>query len=239
MPEFSWERLDTKALGIALARGKIPRWVYDEVQARKPDIISAMEKIEIASEISPFPPTHVIHEALYDVDYKIVVYAHPTLFKGDRFVYPIIELSAPPIIYMEKSKFLGLLAHEFLHYVVHTVNLHKTLVELESKGNKKSPAIVGVIPNKEKMTLEERDHYFYGNPEQWFKDKEVINAVEELESKKSSVSSRAVADKVMKWMNERKPMREFKRGEVTGYKGDIWLHQSIIEKAKKLGLLQN
>lgn len=238
MSEFSWKRLDTKAVGRALARKEIPRWVYEEVMSRKPDMENAMERIEAASGITPFPPTHIIPEALYDVDYNIVVYAHPTPVKRNRLVYLSIELSAPPIIYMETSRSLGLLGHEFLHYVVHTVNFHNKLAELESKGNRKSPAIVGVIPNKEKMTLDERDYYFYGNPEQWFKDKEVIEAVKELESKKSSDSSRAVADKVMKWMNEGKPMREFKRGEVTGYKGNIWLHQSIIEKAKKLGLLQ-
>ena len=237
MYEFSWDKLDTKALGRALARKEIPRWVYDEVLVRKPDIENAMEKIETASDISLFPPTHVVPEAIYDVDYNIVVHAHLTLFKGYKYVYPIIELSAPSIIYMEKSMFLGLLAHEFLHYVVHTVDLHRTIAELESKGDFKSPAIVGVIPDREKMTLEERDRYFYGDPKVWLKDDELIQAVKELESKRNSSSGQAIADKVMKWMNEGKPMKEFKRGEVVGHKGEIWLHQSIIKRAKKLGLI--
>jgi len=235
--DFSWKKLDTKPLGIALARGKIPRWTYNLIIARKPSIEHTMERIEKASEISPFPPTVLIPEGVYDSHFNIVVHAHPTIYKENGFVYPIIELSAPSVLYMPESWFLGLLAHEFLHYVVHTVDLHKKLVELESKGDSKSPAIIGVIPDKEKMTLEERDHYFYGKPNVWFKDDEVIQAVEELESKRTSTASRTVADKVMKWMNERKLMKEFKRGGVTGFKGKIWLHQSIIKKAKGLGLV--
>ena len=235
--DFPWKKLDTKPLGRALAQRKIPRWAYNKIIARKPKIEYAMEKIERASDISPFPPTVLIPEAMYDFDFNIVVHAHPTLYKGNRYIYPIIELSGPSVLYMPESWFLGLLAHEFLHYVVHTVNLHKKLVEFESKGDSRSPAIVGVIPDKEKMTIEERDRYFYGNPEVWLKDNEVIQAVEELESKRSSGSGRTVADKVMKWMSKGRPMKEFKRGEIIGYKGEPWLHQSIIERAKKLGLI--
>lgn len=237
-PDFQWEKLDIKPLGRALAQRKIPRWAYNKIVTLKPVIISVMEKIESASEISPFPPTILIPEAIYDFDFNIVVHACPSVYKRANTVYFTIELSAPSILLMPSLWFLGLLAHEFLHYVIHTINLHKKLVELESKGDSKSKAIVGVIPNREKMTIEERDRYFYGDPEVWLKDNKIIQAVKEIGFLRDTNSGREIADKVMKWINERRgPMKEFKRGEVTGYKGVVWLHQSIIEKAKSLGLI--
>jgi hypothetical protein len=41
----------------------------------------------------------------------------------------------------------------------------------------------------------------------------------------------------MEWMNENRLMKEFERGKAVGYKGEITLHQPIIERAKKLKIL--
>jgi len=231
---FSPKRLDTKPLGTALAQGKIPRWVYSEVIARKVDLESAMDRIEKASEVSPFPPTVTVPEAIFDSFFKIVVHAQLTLYKKMKFVYLVIELSAPSIVYMNKSIFLGLLAHEFLHYVVHTLNLYKKICNLESKGNHESSAIVGVIPHTEGMTATERDRYFYADPTMWFRDDEVIRAVENLDSMKVDTT---LTEKVMQWINEGKPMKEFEREKIIGFKGEPWFHQSILDKAKKLKML--
>jgi hypothetical protein len=237
MSDFLKSRLTTKPLGRALARGKIARSTYNEIISRKSGLEHAMKKIETASEVTPFPPTHIIPEGIYDFEYNIVVHAHPTLLKMGKFVYLIIELSCPSILYMDKSMFLGLLAHEFLHYVVYTIDFHRELTERSAKGDGKSQIVIGLIPNKEKMTLDQRDRYFYGNPEVWFKDKEVIQAVGRLESERCSSQGRALADRVMEWMNGNRLMKEFERGKVVGYKGEIILHQPIIEEAKKLKIL--
>lgn len=229
-------RLVIKPLGRALAQRKIGRSVYNEILSRKSDLEYAMKRIEVASEVTPFPPTYIVPEGIYDFEYSIVVHAHPTLFKVDKLVYLIIELSCPSVLYMEKSMFLGLLAHEFLHYVALTIDFHKELTDRSTRGDEKS-AIVIEIPNKDKMTLDQRDRYFYGNPEVWFKDKEVIRAVGKLESERCSNSGRTLADKVMKWMNEKRLMKEFERGKVVGYKGEIILHQRIIERAEELKIV--
>jgi hypothetical protein len=237
MSVFLKERLATKPLGRALAQGKITRSTYNEIMSRKSDLEHAMKKIETASEVTPFPPTHIAPEGTYDFEYKIVVHAHPTLLKTGKFVYLSIELSCPSVLYMDKSMFLGLLAHEFLHYVVHTIGFHRELTERSAKGDGKSPIVIGLIPNKEKMTIDQRDQYFYGDPKVWFKDKEVIQAVGRLESERCSSHGHALADKVMEWMNENRLMKEFERGKAVGYKGEITLHQPIIERAKKLKIL--
>lgn len=235
--KYPWNKLDTKPLRWALAKRKIPRLFYIKTISKIPNILSAMERIEQASGVSPFPTTVLVPEGVYDFEFKVVVHAHLTLYKSNSFSYPVIELSAPSILYMPESWFLGLLGHEFLHYVVYTIKFHKKLVELKSKGDSKSPAIVGVIPDKEKMTLEERDRYFYGNPDAWFKDDDVIQAIKKLESEIESSSAREMADKVKNWMNEKRLMKEFKRGEIVSVKGKLWLHDSILEKARKSGLL--
>lgn len=191
-----------------------------------------MNRIEKASGVSPFPPTIVIPEAVYDFTYNVVIHSSVTLHKGKKFVYLVIELSTLSLLYMGRSMFLGLLAHEFLHYAVHTVNFHKKITELESQGNHESPVVIGVIPNKEKMTWQERDQYFYGDPQIWFNDKEVVRAVKDLEAMKFNKT--ALDDKVMEWIKQGKPMKEYVRGEIKGFRGELWLHQPIIERAKKL-----
>jgi len=235
--DYPWEKFDTKPLGKALAQGKFLRWEYNRVMMCKPIILSAMERIEEAGEISPFPPTILIPEAIYDFEFKIVVHACPSIFKSGRTVYPIIEIPAPSVLFMPKTWFLGLLAHDFLHYVAHTINLHKKLVELELEGDSESPVVEGVIPNKEELSLEERDRYFYSNPKMWLIDPQIIKALQKLESNVGSKTGQALGDEVMRWMNKRRLMKEFKRGEVTGYRGEIWLHKSIIKKADGLGLI--
>lgn len=230
------KRLDLKPLGKALGLKIIPNWFYKQIIAYKNDLQNAMNKLEKASEVSPFPPTVIIPEALYDIDYNQVIHARVTLHKGKmNFVYLIIELSAPSLFYMDNSIFLGLLAHEFLHYVVQTINFKKRFDELEAKGNNKAPILIGNILDKEKKTIKQRDMYYYSDPVKWFNDNEIIKAVEKLDDKK--IKTTTMTNKVMKWIKGGKPSKEYKRGSLTGIYGDLWLHPSILEIASKKGMI--
>jgi hypothetical protein len=193
-----------------------------------------MGKIEKASGISPFPTTIIIPEALYDIDNKIIVHGHDTMIKPSG-IYLIIELSAPSLLFLPKENFLGLLAHEFLHYIAHTIDFHIKLTEKAGSGDTTSDVVGGIIPDKEKMTLTQRDDYFYSDPKTWLIDKEVIDAVNAIDQMRfTKGKDNGAADKIMAWGNKNKLIREFERGKIVGYKGWLTLHQPTIERAKQL-----
>ena len=181
-----------------------------------------------------YPPTIVRPCALFDIDNRIVVDAHVTIGQKGTLIFLEVVFAAPTVAFADEKKLLGIVAHEFIHYVAHTISIYQ---RMKLKGNLEG-ASIGEVPLEVKARgIKARDEYNTVPAKDWLTGR-TLGAWEAIEQESFTVSK--WADLVMKeWINKGYPTEDFKRGSPTRPErpGRVVHESDIIDKAKKLNII--
>ncbi len=111
---ISYDQVTYYALNNKL-NTRVVRRGYEEVFKLKDRILRVVEGSGL-----PYPPVYVIPEArilIHEGDVQAVVYADVNYRITKKYVYPIVEVYLPFLLYADSNLKTLVLAHEFLHYI--------------------------------------------------------------------------------------------------------------------------
>jgi len=111
---ISYDQVTFYALNNKL-NTRIVKKGYEEVFKLKERILKIVEGSNL-----PYPPVYIVPEArilIHEGDIHAVVYADVNYRVTKKYVYPIVEIYLPFLIYADSTLKTLVLAHEFLHYI--------------------------------------------------------------------------------------------------------------------------
>jgi hypothetical protein len=231
--EFNYPPVDATLLTKDLRRRQIPAPLIERVRKGTRRLEDQIKRVERDTAIR-YPPTIVLPCALFDIDNRIVVDAHVTIGQKGKIIFLQVRFAAPTVALGDDKKLLGIAAHEFIHYVAHTISIYQHAKE---HGTLEGMSI-GEVPSEVKARgIRARDEYHTVAAKDWLNGK-TLEAWEVIEQESFTVSK--WADLIMKeWINKGYPTEDFKRGSATRPErpGRLVHESDIIDKAEKLGLI--
>jgi len=235
MPEvidFNYLPIDMAFFKRDPRRHEIPAPLTRRIDEGAKRLEDQIKRVEQDAAIR-YPPTIVLPCALFDIDNRIVVDAHVTIGQKGKFIFLQVRFAAPTVAFADEKKLLGIAAHEFIHYVAHTISIYEHMKE---HGTLEGASIGEVPPEVKAKGIRARDEY-HTAAKDWLTGRtlEAWNAIEQ-----ESFTVSEWADLIMKeWITKGYPTEDFKRGSATRPErpGRVIHESDIIDKAKRLGLI--
>lgn len=236
MPEvidFNYPPVDMAFFRRDPRRHEIPALMIERIGKGVKRLEEQIGQIERDTMIK-YPPTVVLPCALFDIDNRIVVDAHVTIGQKGKIIFLRVRFAAPSVAFADEQKLLGIAAHEFIHYVAHTISIYQYAKE---HGTLERASIGEVPPDIKAMGIKARDAYHTVAAKDWLTGQalEAWHAIE-----RESFTTSKWADLIMKeWINKGYPTEDFKRGSATRPErpGRLVHESDIIDKAKRLSLI--
>jgi hypothetical protein len=236
MPEiidFNYPPVDMAFFRRDPRRHEIPALLIERIGKGAKRLEDQIKRVEQETAIR-YPPTIVLPCALFDIDNRIVVDAHVTIGQKGKIIFLQVRFAAPTVALGDDKKLLGIAAHEFIHYVAHTISIYQHAKE---HGTLEGMSI-GEVPSEVKARgIRARDEYHTVAAKDWLNG-ETLEAWDVIEQESFTICK--WADLIMKeWINKGYPAEDFKRGSATRPErpGRLVHESDIIDKAKKLGLI--
>jgi hypothetical protein len=231
--EFDYPAVDMDPFKKDPRLREIPELLLEKIGKGKKRLENQIETLQRNTAIR-YPATVVLPYALYDLDCRIVIDAHVTLGQKSKYIFLQVRFAAPTIAFADDRKLLGISAHEFLHYVKHTISMHQYSQQHGSLEGMR----LGEVPQDVKdRGVRFRDEYHTVSAKDWLSG-DVFSAWEDIEKESFTVSS--WADLIVReWIGKGYPTEDFVRGRVTrpDTPGKVLRDIKIIEKARRLGLV--
>ena len=185
-----------------------------------------MTNVSKASDI-PYPPSRLLPCAVLDWKNNIVVAAYLEGVQRNSDILHEVHLSGPYLILVNRKFLLGVLTHEFLHYINLTLEWYR-------KRDEEEPRISYISEEERKtMTVAERDRHFWQEPTGWIEDPNVLEAldlVERVAFQKAKYGKKVLGmvSQGHTWIQDRM------RGEIKEFTGNIIQLETPTGKAMSL-----
>ena len=145
-----------------------------------------------------------------------------------------VRFAAPTVAFADDTKLLGIAAHEFVHYVKHTIDIYQ---HPRGHGSSKVVTIGEVPPEVKALGIKARDDYQTVTAKDWLCG-QTLAAWQEVEQESFTMAK--WAELIMKeWIRKGYPTEDHPRGRPTPLEkpGRVLQANDVIDKAKKLGLI--
>jgi hypothetical protein len=236
MPEiidFNYPRVDVAFFRRDPRRHEIPALLIERIGKGAKQLENQIKRVERDTAIR-YPPAIVLPCALYDVDNHMVIDALPTRGQRGENIFLEVRFAAPTIAFADDRKLLGIAAHEFVHYVKHTIEIHQ---HTRGHGSSKVVTIGEVPPEVKALGIKAMDDYQTVTAKDWLCG-QTLAAWQEVEQE--SFTKAKWAELIMKeWIRKGYPTEDRPRGRPTppGKPGRVLQANDVIDKAKKLNLI--
>jgi len=181
-----------------------------------------------------YPPTIVLPCALYDVDNRMVIDALVTRGQRGDNIFLEVRFAAPTVAFADDRKLLGIAAHEFVHYVKHTIDIYQ---HPRGHGSSKVVTIGEVPPEVKALGIKARDDYHTVAAKDWLSG-QTLAAWREVEQESFTIAKWAQLV-IKEWIRKGYPTEDHPRGTPSrpGKPGRVLQANDVIDKAKRLRLI--
>jgi len=229
--EFHYPVVDMTFFRKDPRRRVIPKALVERIGKGSKLLKDQIAKVQQNSGIK-YPPTVVLPCAIYEVDSRMVIDAAPRLVRRGSIVFLEVRFAAPTVAFADEKRLLGITAHEFIHCIKHTIDMHQRITRGASGQTN-----IGEVPAELKAKgIRARDEFHTVPVSDWLSG-DVLAAYEEDQKESFTISK--WADLIMReWIKKGYPTEDFERGKAIKVgRGRPIYNYDIIDKAKKLGLI--
>jgi hypothetical protein len=231
--EFNYPVVDMTFFRKDPRRRVIPKVLVERIGKGAKLLKDQIAKVQQNSGIK-YPPTVILPCAIYEVDIRMVIDAAPQLVRRDNNIFLEVRFAAPTVAFADEKKLLGITAHEFIHCIKHTIDIHQKITRGASGQTN-----IGEVPAEIKAKgIRARDEFHTVPASDWLSG-EILAAYEE-DQKESFTVSKWANFVTREWIKKGYPTEDFERGKAIQVgRGRLIYDRDIIDKAKKLGLVPN
>jgi len=231
--EFNYAPVDMTFFREDARRRAIPELLLRKIVKGASRLKNQIKQLEQDTAIK-YPPTIVLPCALYDVDSHMVIDAFVTRGQRGHNIFLEVRFAAPTVAFADDKKLLGIAAHEFIHYVKHTMDVYQ-----HPRGHASSKvATIGEVPPEVKaLGIKATDDYQTVAAKNWLCGL-TLAAWQEVEQESFTIAKWAQLV-VNEWIQKGYPTEDRPRGRPSqlGKPGRVLVANDVIDKAKKLGII--
>ena len=191
---------------------------------------------DIDTEIGfTYPPIEILPSCILPPWGEHIIFALKSFRRFDEVGYMVVKLSAPTILAFKGEQLDAILAHEFLHYVWHTISFMSATTEVdgvlvsntidEHPDYMKSPETYENIDSKERAVDSD-----------WLPARLVTLSRKLSGPKKDQFITSSMLDVFDKWLRKGYPTQ--KMDSDYRYQGHLVMDSAVIGRARQLGLLK-